>query len=99
MEEAITAEAFLTFFHHSDCQALLKATKLAPVPPPFVHRTVFIHKADILGIFLHCTLKEIQTQAFSIPHDQHGEGIHKINQVLKMSAFYNKDTLMWYFEQ
>lgn len=62
--------AFLTFFHHSDCQALLKATELAPVPPPFVHWTVFIREAYVLGIFLHCTLKEKQTKALSIQHGQ-----------------------------
>lgn len=45
-----------TFLHHADGQALLEAAELAAVSPPLVHRAVLVSQADVLGIFLHCTL-------------------------------------------
>lgn len=46
----------LTFPHHAYSKALLETAELASIPPPFVHRTVLVGKANVLGIFLYCTL-------------------------------------------
>lgn len=46
----------LTFLHHAHNKTLLVTAELASIPPPLVHRTVFVGEANILGILLYCTL-------------------------------------------
>lgn len=59
---ALLAEGFrgvrhsLTFFDHSHDETFLETAELAPVPPPLVHRAVFICKAHVFCIFLYSSL-------------------------------------------
>lgn len=46
----------LTFSHHADSKALLETAELAAIAPPLVHGTVLVREANVLGIFLDCTL-------------------------------------------
>jgi hypothetical protein len=49
----------LTFFDHSNCEALLVSTVLTSVPSSFVDRAVFVRETHVLGVFLHCSLKYV----------------------------------------
>lgn len=53
----VSGGACRTFFDHAHGKALLEAAELAPVPPPLVHRAVFVGQADVLGVLLHCALQ------------------------------------------
>lgn len=52
----ITNATPLTFSHHADGEALLETAELAAIAPPLVHGTVLVREANVLGIFLDCTL-------------------------------------------
>lgn len=47
-----------TFFNHPHDKTLLETTVLAPIPPSFINRTVFVGKADVLGVFLNSPLQK-----------------------------------------
>lgn len=51
-----TNPTLLTFSHHADSKALLETAELAAITPPLVHGTVLVREANVLGIFLDCTL-------------------------------------------
>ena len=46
---------------HADCETLLEPAELTTVPPPFVHRAIFVRQTNVLGVLLHCSLEESLT--------------------------------------
>lgn len=46
------------FFHHSDHQALLEATKLATIPPAFVNGASFLGQTHVFRTLLHGPLEK-----------------------------------------
>ena len=46
------------FFNHAHSKALLKPTKLTSVATSLVHWAVFIGKAHIFRVFLHCSFEK-----------------------------------------
>ena len=52
---------FVTFFDHSNSQALLKPTVLTSIAASLVHRTIFVSQTNVFRIFLNSTLKKTFT--------------------------------------
>ena len=57
----------LTFFHHSNCETFLKATKLAPISSPLVYRAVSATETGVFRSLLYSTLKKAFA-AFACQH-------------------------------
>jgi len=55
----IDLKSVLTFFDHSNCEALLVSTVLASVSSSFINRTIFVSQTDVFCVLLHGSLKHV----------------------------------------